>query len=239
MTSRLTATLLLVAAVLTNGAFTVLGSVFNYPDVLQEPLEDILVAFRASQTTIVAWFAVMALSAAMLLPIAIGVGRLSTDRAMRIAVPVGITAAAVQVIGLARWPLLVPGYAANAASPDPVIAAAARDSFLVAHHILGAVVGETLGYLFTAAWTVLVLVALHGVLAGRWFTLLGGGSSVLILGGVLTPLQLPLVDTANFVGYVAWSLWLVVFAALILRQARSSVRQAEPRRSNRALPVTP
>ena len=239
MTSRLTAALLVAAAVLTNGAFTVLGSVFNYPDVLQEPVEDVLAAFRASQTTIVGWFAVMALSAAMLIPIAIGVGRLSGSRAMRVAVPVGIAAAAVQVIGLARWPLLVPGYAANAASPDPVIAAAARDSFLLAHHILGAVVGETLGYLLTAAWTVLVLVALNRQLAGRWFTILGAGSAVLILAGVLTPLQLPLVDTANFVGYIAWSLWLVVFAVLILRQARSGVRQVEPRPSARPLPVTP
>ena len=34
-------------------------------------------------------------------------------RAMRIAVPVGIAAAVVQVIGLLRWPILVPGYAAD------------------------------------------------------------------------------------------------------------------------------
>ena len=40
-------------------------------------------------------------------------------RAMRVAVPVGIAAAVVQVIGLSRWPLLVPGFAADAASADP------------------------------------------------------------------------------------------------------------------------
>jgi len=38
---------------------------------------------------------------------------------MRVAVPVGIAAAVVQVIGLARWPLLVPGFATDAASVDP------------------------------------------------------------------------------------------------------------------------
>jgi hypothetical protein len=227
MSSRATATLLIVAAVLTNGAFTVLGWVFNYPDVLQEPVEAVLVAFRASQNTIVLWFAVMALSAAMLVPIAIGVGRLSKGRAMRIAVPVGIAAAAVQVIGLARWPLLVPRFAADAASADPVVAAAARDSFVLAHRFLGTVVGETCGYLLTAAWTVLVLVALDRRLAGRWFTVLGAGSAVLILGGVLTPLQLPLVDTANFVGYVAWSVWLITFAVLILRQVGAARPEAQ------------
>ena len=68
MNTKLTATLLIAAAVLTNAAFTVLGTVFNYPDVLGEPVEDILAAFRANQTTVVAWFAVMALSAALFAP---------------------------------------------------------------------------------------------------------------------------------------------------------------------------
>ncbi len=30
----------------TNVAFTVLGTVFNYPDVLKDPVEEILAAFR-------------------------------------------------------------------------------------------------------------------------------------------------------------------------------------------------
>ena len=65
-----------------------------------------------------AWFLVLAVAAALLAPIAIGVGRLSTERAMRIAVPVGIAAAVVQVVGLLRWPILVPGYASDAASSN-------------------------------------------------------------------------------------------------------------------------
>jgi len=147
---------------------------------------------------------------------------------MRIAVPVGIAAAVVQVIGLARWPLLVPGFAADAASSDPAVAARARDSFLLAHRLLGTVVGETLGYLLTAAWTLLVLIALGPWIARRWFTALGAVSAVLILAGVLTPLHLPVVDIANFIGYVLWSVWLVIFAVLILRQSRSGAAAAEP-----------
>jgi hypothetical protein len=221
MNNKLTAILLIAAAVLTNAAFTVLGMVFNYPDVLGEPVDDILAAFRASQTAVIGWFTVMAVSAALLVPIAIGVGRLSTRRAMRIAVPVGIGAAVVQVIGLARWPLLVPGFAANAASSDPATAAAARDSFLLAHRILGTVVGETLGYLLTAAWTLLVLIALDRTIAG-----------------VLDPLQLPVVGLANFIGYVMWSVWLVIFAILILRHSRSRAATTEPALSGTTRPVT-
>jgi hypothetical protein len=37
MNLKLTAALLILAAVLANPAFTALGSIFNYPDVLDEP----------------------------------------------------------------------------------------------------------------------------------------------------------------------------------------------------------
>ena len=220
MNRKTTAILLLTAAVLTNAAFTVLGSVFNYPDVLKEPTSEILASFREHQGAVMFWFTVMAISSALFAPIAIGVGRLSTRPAMRAAVPVGIAAAVVQVVGLSRWPLLVPGFAADATSTDPTTAARAQDAFETAHRVLGNIIGESFGYLFTSAWTLLVLVALHRVLAGRWFTILGAGSALLILTGLLSPLDLPLVDTANFAGYVLWSLWLIAFGVLLLRRPR-------------------
>jgi hypothetical protein len=220
MNRKTTAILLLTAAVLTNAAFTVLGSVFNYPDVLKEPTSEILASFREHQGAVMFWFTVMAISSALFAPIAIGVGRLSTHRAMRAAVPVGIAAAVVQVIGLSRWPLLVPGFAEDASSTDPATASQAQDAFETAHRVLGNIIGESFGYLFTAAWTLLVLVALHRTLAGRWFTILGAGSALLILTGLLSPLDLPLVDTANFAGYVLWSLWLIAFGVLLLRRPR-------------------
>ena len=231
MSRKLTAVLLIAAAVLANAAFTVLGMVFNYPDVLKEPVEDILAAFTASQTAVTVGFAVLALSAALMAPIAIGVGRLSSHRAMRVAVPVGIAAAVVQVIGLSRWPLLVPGFAADAASADPEVAAGARESFELAHRVMGNLIGETFGYLLTAAWTLLVLVALGRSIAGRWFTALGAVSAVLVLAGVLSPLDLPVIDTANFIGYVLWSIWAVVFGILLLRRPRTSAAAAAPARS--------
>jgi hypothetical protein len=108
MSPKITASLLILTAVLANVGFTALGSIFDYPDVLDEPAGTVLASFRDHQGAVSAWFSVLALSAALLAPIAIGVGRLSSARAMRIAVPVGIAAAAVQVVGLLRWPILVP-----------------------------------------------------------------------------------------------------------------------------------
>ncbi len=210
MSPKVTASLLIAAAVLATLAFTALGSIFNYPDVLNEPAGEVLADFRDNQGAVSAWFSVLALSAALLAPIAIGVGRLSEERTMRLAVRVGIAAAVVQVIGLMRWPLLVPGYAADGNA----------DAFRTASDILGTAIGETLGYLLTAVWTALVIVSLGRRYAGRWFQVLGGAAALLILVGVLSPLELPVIDTANFFGYVLWSVWLIAFAVVLLVHER-------------------
>ena len=52
MNRKTTAVLLLTAAVMTNAAFTVLGSVFDYPDVLKQPTSDVLASFRANQCAV-------------------------------------------------------------------------------------------------------------------------------------------------------------------------------------------
>jgi hypothetical protein len=226
MNAKLTASLLILAAVLANVAFAALGAVFNYPDVLDEPAGKVLGAFRDDQTAVSGWFAVLALAAALLAPVAIGVGRLSSQRAMRIAVPVGIAAAGVQVIGLLRWPILVPGYASDAASANAGVAEAARDSFTTASNLLGTALGETVGYLLTATWTMLVVVALGRRYAGRWFQVLGAASAALVVIGVLSPLGLAVIDTANFLGYVLWSVWLIAFAVVIVVHERRRATSA-------------
>jgi hypothetical protein len=213
MNRRLTAVLLIAAAVLANLAFTALGSIFNYPDVLDEPAREILARFRADEGAIKLWFTVLALSAGLMFPIAVGVGRLSQRREMRIAVWVGIAAAVVQVIGLMRWPLLVPGYAADGDV----------DAFNTAHDILGTAIGETLGYLLTALWTALVITALGARFAGRWFVVLGGAAAALVFCGVFAPTGAEFLDQANFIGYVLYSLWLIAVGVVLLGRRAPAV----------------
>ena len=236
MNRKLTASLLILAAVLATAGFTALGSIFNYPDVLDEPAGKVLAAFRDSQNAVSDWFLVLALAAGVLAPIAVGVGRLSSHKAMRIAVPNGVTAAIVQVVGLLRWPILVPGYASDAGSSNLAVAHDARDTFTTVSDVLGTGLGETVGYLLTATWTVLVVVALGRRYAGRWFQVLGVTSAVLVFAGVFSPLDLSGVDTANFFGYVLWSAWLVAFGVVVLvherRAATSTASASAPARAS-------
>ena len=87
MNLKLTAALMIVAAVLANVGFTALGSIFNYPDVLKEPAGDVLASFREHEGAVSAWFTVLALAAALLAPIAIGVGRLSQVEEVKKEIP--------------------------------------------------------------------------------------------------------------------------------------------------------
>ncbi len=115
-----------------------------------------------------------------------------------------------------RWPILVPGYA----SADD------RDAFSAASDILGTAIGETLGYALTALWTALVIAALGRRFAGRWFAALGATAAALVFAGVFSPLDLPVIDTANFFGYVLWSLWLIAFGVVLLVRERQPATAA-------------
>src|SRR5689334_24254526 len=74
MTPRRTAATMVAAAVLVNLAFTGLGTAFDYPEVLKHPPAEALAAFRAAQGVVSTWFLLLALGAALLAPVAIGVG---------------------------------------------------------------------------------------------------------------------------------------------------------------------
>jgi len=208
LSRRLVAALLVLAVVLVNAAFVGLGSIFEYPDILQQPTTEILAKFRADEAAIIGLFVTLAVGAALLAPIALLLGRLAANDLGRWSIRIGIAAAAVQVIGLLRWPLIVPFLADR----NDI------DAFETVHTLLGTVVGETFGYLLTATWTILVIAALGRRIAGRWFSFLGVGSAALIAVGVLVPLDVPGADLANFVGYIVWSVWLIAFATLIVRR---------------------
>lgn len=223
--------LLVGAAVAANIAFAGLGSSFEYPDILQDPARDILDLFDEKRGTTMAWFGLLAFGAALLAPGAILLARFGEGRAAKWSAFVGVAAAIVQVIGLSRWFILVPGYADRAL--DSSASASEQDDaisdFETAHDVLGTGIGETLGYTLTAIWIVLVIAAFP--VAPKWFRVWGAFSAFLIFCGVLVPLDAPGADAANFTGYVLWSLWLVALAVLLIRGRLTPRSQAAAVRS--------
>ncbi|MCE5291104.1 MAG: DUF4386 family protein [Nocardiaceae bacterium] len=221
--NQVTAALLITAAVGMNVVFGVLGAVFDYPNVLAKPAVDQLTMFRHNEVAVVTCFALLALTAALLIPIAIRVGAMASSRPMRVAVVAGIAASVVQAIGLARWPIVVPFLADRAAHGDT----RAVSQFELLSNIVGGWIGETVGYLLTATWTVLVVVALAHM--PQWFRVTGVVSAALIAVGALVEFGVAGADIANFLGYVIWSGWLIAFAVLLRteRTVRPSVLAPE------------
>lgn len=217
-TRRFAAVSMAGAATLAIAGFTALGSIFDYPKILKQPTNEILAAYRAHQGAVTGWFLVLVISAALLAPVGILLGRLAGGRLGRWIAGVGIAAAVVQVIGLSRWVLFVPGISDDAT--DPSKSADARHTFQLLHTWLGKVVGETIGYALTATFTILVVVAITRAIAPRWIALLGYASAGLIATGVLIPLGVGGASVTNFVGYVAWCLWLIAMAVCLWRAPR-------------------
>ena len=171
-TRRLAAAAMAAAALLAIAGFTALGSVFEYPQILKSPTADILDLYRRHQGAVTTWFLALMVSAALLAPAGILLGRLAGGSRGRWIAGLGVAAAAVQVIGLSRWVVLVPGISRDAL--DPARTADAHHSFELVHTWLGTVLGETIGYALTAAFTVLITLAVIGLTAGVLIAAAGG-----------------------------------------------------------------
>ena len=201
------------ASVLAIAGFTSLGSIFEYPQILEESTGDILALFRENQGAVMAWFGVLVVSAALMAPAGVWLGRIAGGTLGRWIAGVGLAAATVQVIGLQRWVTLVPGISDDAL--NPALRVDAEDRFDLWHTLLGKAIGETLGYALTATFTVLVVVALRRSVLPHWLAVVGYAAAALIATGVLVPLLEP-ASLTNFAGYVAWCAWLLAVSGLLL-----------------------
>ena len=214
-TQRIAAVGMAGAAGLAIAGFTALGSIFDYPKILKEPTEHILTAYDENHSAITAWFLVLVIGAALLAPVGVLLGRIAGGTMGRWITGVGIAAATVQVIGLSRWVLLVPGVSQDALVPSQT--ASAQHTFEQLHFWLGTIVGETVGYALTATFTVLVVITVARRIAPRWMSWLGYAAAGLIATGVVIPLGISGAGITNFVGYIAWCLWLLAMAVVLWR----------------------
>jgi hypothetical protein len=225
---RTTGILLIALPVAFNLCFFLLGRTFGYPDVLRQPTAEILRRFRAGGTALRLTWHGFALTAVALAPVAVLMGQVFGGEDLAV-VPVatafGVLAAAVQVLGLIRWPYLVPYLARIDADPSasPATREAVAVVFQAVHRTLGMAIGEHLGYLFTGLWTVLVGVAMTESAAfGAWLGWPGVALGLALVVGA-AEFAGPFEDSGWGlagklvpIAYGLWSLWLVAAGATLL-----------------------
>jgi len=211
-----------------NTFFFLLGRLFDYPSVLRSPIDTILSRFQAGGVRLkLVWYGFM-LTAVLLAPLAVLLGQvLARDdlAVVPVMTTIGVLAAIVQFLGLARWPFLVPALARTYLDSDstPAMREATVVVFEALHRYLGVAVGECVGYLFTGAWTTLVGVAmLQSSMFDAWLAWPGIAIGLLLAMGSLEfvgnfeETGWKLAGTIVPIAYIAWSLWLIVAGIVLL-----------------------
>ena len=225
---RSAAALLIAVPVAFNTFFFLLGRVFEYPAVLRQPVGVVLSRFHAGGLRLkLAWYG-FTLTAVLFAPLAVLLGQVLARERLEIvpvATTVGVLAAIVQFLGLARWPFLVPALARTYGDPESTAAtreatAVVFDSF---NRYIGVAVGECLGYLLTGAWTILTAVAmLESSSFDGWLAWPGIVIGLLLVAGSLEfvgPFEeggWKVAATIVPLAYIGWSLWLISTGVVLL-----------------------
>lgn len=223
---RTAGALLIILPVMFNLCFAQLARSFDYPDILRRPTTEILSRFRAGGAHLLLLWWAFALTAILLAPTAVLVAYalVGADTGLlAVSTTTGVLAAAVQFLGLVRWPFLVPYLARADADATPARREAIDIVFQSFHRYLGVAVGEHLGYLFTGSWSTLTGVALLQATNTPWWLGLAG----IVIGGLLMACSFEFVGAFEQEGwrlaavltpitYVAWSLWLIAVGVALL-----------------------
>jgi hypothetical protein len=221
--------LLIAVPVVFNVAFFELGRSFEYPAILRREPDEILRRFAAGGSGLLLRWHLLFLSALAMLPLAVLVSIVlgAGDVLTGLTITVGVVAALVQAVGLARWPFAVPELARRyeaASGPDGAPTRQAVEVvFAVLHRYLGVGIGEHLGYLATGVWTILVAASiLVGGVLPAWTAVAGVLVGLALLVGALEfvgPNERdgwPIAGTILPIAYIAWSIWLIVLGVLLL-----------------------
>lgn len=215
-----------------NIPFSILGSTFDYPDILRQPAAIVLERFQTGGGGLVlTWYAFM-LSAVLMVPVAAALARETRELADRptlrtIAILSGTTAGLLQAIGLSRWVFVVPGLARIQADPAATEAARAQAqaSFELLNSWGGVAIGEHLGQIFTVMFVAALAIAqlgsmlklmksagVAGILAALMIAAgLGEGAAIAM------DTDPGMLGLFTVVGYIVFTLWLILTGAALLR----------------------
>jgi hypothetical protein len=219
---RITGLFMIALPIAFNVVFFALGREFEYPDILRKPTDYILKRFAAGGSRLIGLWYAFAVTALLAVPLSLLLQRVFSDQHPHLAAAsaiLGVLSGLVQAMGLFRWTFLVPSLAAqyNADAATPATRDAVGVVFNAFHQYIGVAVGEHLGYLFTAAWTMLLsMLMLTSPMFNPLIAVLGLVSAVGILAGLLEPAGWKPAGAINAISYIGWSLWMIIAGVALI-----------------------
>jgi hypothetical protein len=198
--------------------FMILMAVFEFPDVLRESAEYRFHLFLEHKDIIIPIYYFLALTGITQIIMSVLLYRMMDQQAVLVMVGAvfGVLCGIFQVEGFIRWPILIP-YLATAQGVSGDVVAFVEGAF---NRYAGMAIGEHLGFLMQAAWTVFFGLA---ILKEKLFTRSLGWTGILIgiatfvmsmesLGGIFSICG----ELTNPVES-AWYIWLVFLAISLFR----------------------
>lgn len=215
--ARMTGVAAIALAVAFNVPFSVLGAIYDYPDILRRPAAEALEKFAVGgPVLILTWhaFLLCALALAVMAPmLAVSQRRLAERPALAVgAAVIGALAGLAQAIGLSRWVFAVPALAQSGGT----------EAFDLLNAWGGVAIGEHIGQLLTAAF-VLQVAMLQAGEGRRIAAPIGFLSGVLLIAGSGEGLALAvgapgeLFSLTTIAGFVGLTLWLIATGVGLIR----------------------
>jgi hypothetical protein len=219
--TTLTGLLFIIVPISFNITFVLLQRAFEYPDILRKPTDYILRRFKEGGASLKRLWYLFTFTGVLFTPVPVLVQQVfpTAPWYLMVGTALCILAGAVQVLGLIRWPFLVPSLADL--YTDKESSQATRDSaaviFQAFHRYAGVAIGEHLGYIFTSMWTILLCIAtIETSLVNPLFGWLGLIPAVGVLIGVFEETGLKAAGAINAISYILWSVWLIAFGIALL-----------------------
>jgi len=218
----------IVGVVLINIPYTLLIINFDYPDILRQPIGEILTRFQAGgDSMIYTWMAFAWIG----LPIFFGILMLKRilekegSLFLETATTIGVVGSIAQIVGLLRWVFVVPILARIFTDPtaDSATRAAVSTVFMAVHQYGGVILGEHIGQFFTIIWMSMISVIIYrSPLFAKWVSWLGWiASAVYILAQtelIATAIpNFPVADWAGLYGSLLWLLWMIVLGVYLVK----------------------
>lgn len=217
--TKLIGNLLIAGVVIVLIPYTTLTIIFDYPNILRQDPGIVLTRFHAGGGALIGVWWLFATGGLPLWQAYVLIGQKfdNQDLVIRWATTLGVISAITQIVGLLRWPFVVPILAAQYVNAtDPATKQAAVAVFSAIHQYGGVVLGEHLGQLLTIAYTVLISMAFARLqVLPRWVSYLGyvaSGIYLLAQGDLFASVipGFPNWELAGLLGSTLWLAWLLI-----------------------------
>lgn len=231
--NKITAATLIFLGIYINIPFSILGVIFDYPNILRQPTGQVLTMFKQGGSTLIATWYAFAIAALLMIVVAKLIQQILQDEHKHltsIATTFGVLAGISQVLGLIRWVFIVPilADAYTDSNSSEATKSAAVMVFQGFHQYAGVAIGEHLGQLFTALWIVLISIAmLNSTIFRRWQGFVGIAISAMMMLGLVEGFATVITFNVGIFGvltpiaFILLSIWMISLGVSLIWRKKS------------------